>query len=107
MKDLAKIMQQAQQMQFKLQEMQEKLKDVYVEGESGGGMVKVVMSCGGEVKSITIDPSVIDASDKDTLEDLVVAAMNNANDVKEQRIKDETQSMMEGMGLPKDTQWPM
>ena len=98
------MMQQAQQMQFKLQEMQEKLKDVYVEGEAGGGMVKVEMSCAGEMRAVHIDPSVM--GDKETLEDLVLAALNNANENKEQRIKDETAAMMEGMGLPADTKLP-
>jgi len=100
------MMQQAQQMQFKLAEMQEKLKDIDVEGESGGGMVKVTMACSGIVRGIVIDPSVINADDKETLEDLVVAAVNNAHDAKEARIKTETQEMMEGMGLPADTKLP-
>lgn len=100
------MMQQAQQMQFKLQEMQEKLKDIDVEGEAGGGMVKVKMSCAGIVRAVTIDPSVINAEDKETLEDLIVAAHNSANDAKEERIKQETEEMMGGLGLPPGTQLP-
>ena len=101
------MMQQAQQMQFKLQEMQEKLKDILVEGEAGAGMVKVTMACSGEVKGIEIDPSVVTPDDKETLEDLVVAALNNAYEAKERRIKEETQAMMESMGLPAGTQLPI
>ncbi len=101
------MMQQAQQMQFKLQEMQEKLKDVDVEGEAGGGMVKVLMSCAGVVRGVEIDPSVVSADDKETLEDLITAAMNNAHENKEQHIKDETQAMMESMGLPAGTKLPI
>ena len=93
-------MQQAQQMQFKLQEMQEKLKEVYVEGQSGGGLVKVEMSCAGEVRKIEIDPSIVNADDKETLEDLITAAINNANQVKDAKIKEETEGMMGGMNLP-------
>ena len=104
--NMKEMMQQAQQMQFKLQEMQEKLKDVHVEGEAGGGMVKVVMACSGEVHSIKIDPSVITPDDAETLEDLVLAALNNTTIAKEQRIKDETAAMMESMGLPPGTQLP-
>ncbi len=100
------MMQQAQQMQFKLQEMQEKLKDIYVEGEAGGGMVKATISCAGIVRNVEIDPSVIKADDKETLEDLVVAALNNANDAKEARIKQESEEMMSGMGLPPGTKLP-
>lgn len=98
------MMQQAQQMQFKLQEMQEKMKDIEVEGESGGGMVKVRMACSGAVKGLNIDSSVM--GDKETMEDLIVAALNKAHEAKEQRIQDETQKMMESMGLPKDAQLP-
>ncbi len=106
MMNFQKMMQQAQEMQFKLQEMQEKLADIDVEGESGGGMVKVVMSCKGDVKSLNIDVSVISAEDKETMEDLIVAAINNANNVKDERIKEETQSMMKDMGLPSDMKLP-
>lgn len=101
-----KMMQQAQQMQFKLQEMQEKLGDIEIEGEAGGGMVKVRMSCKGEVISLDIDPAVISADDKETMEDLIVAAVNNANTAKDERVKAETQAMMESMGLPPGTQLP-
>lgn len=104
--NIQKMMQQAQQVQFKLQEMQEKFKDMNVTGESGGGMVKVSMTCAGEVKSIEIDPSLIKADGKEVLEDLVTAAINNANEAKEARIKSETQKMMESMGLPKDQALP-
>lgn len=100
------MMQQAQQMQFKLAEMQEKLKDIIVEGEAGGGMVRVSMACSGSVKGIEIDPAVISADDKETLEDLIVAAINNAHDTKEERIQKETKEMMGGMGLPEGVKLP-
>ncbi|GJL85499.1 MAG: nucleoid-associated protein [Micavibrio sp.] len=106
MMNFQKMMQQAQQMQFKIQEMQEKLAEVNVESESGGGMVKVVMACSGMVKSIKIDPSIIVPDDAETLEDLIVAAVNNANTAKDERIKTETQAMMEELGLPEGTQLP-
>ena len=101
------MMQQAQQMQFKLSELQEKLKDIDVEGESGGGMVKVTMACSGDVRAIAIDPSVISAEDKETLEDLIVAALNNASDAKEARVKEETEGMMGGMGMPDGMKLPL
>ncbi len=99
-----KMMKQAQEMQFKMQEMQEKMSEVDVAGESGGGMVKVVMNCAGTMKSIEIDPSVMD--DKETLEDLVVAATNNAITMKDAKIKEETQAMMREMGMPEGAQLP-
>ncbi len=94
------MMQQAQQMQFKMQEIQEKLKDIYVDGQAGGGLVKIKMSCAGVVAKIEIDPSIVKADDIETLEDLVTAAMNNVNDVKDARIQSETESLMGGLNLP-------
>ena len=98
------MMAQAQQMQFKMQEMQAKFEDIEVSGESGGGMVKVVMTCTGVVKSVEIDPSGM--SEKDVLEDLVVAAVNNAGDAKESRVKEETDAMVKALGLPADAKLP-
>ncbi len=99
--NMQKMMKQAQEMQFKLQEVQEKLKDIEVEAESGGGMVKVTMRCDGDVTKINIDESLI-GSDKETLEDLIAAAVNNANATKDDRIKSETKAMMDSLGLPSD-----
>jgi len=105
--DFQKMMQQAQQVQFKMAEMQEKLKEIEVEGQSGGGMVKVLMTCAGEVRNITIDPSVISPDEKDTLEDLVVAAINSANDARDQRAQEETKRIMKELGLPEDMNLPL
>ncbi len=102
MLNMQKMMQQAQQVQFKMQELQEKFKDVYVQGEAAGGLVKVEMSCAGVVSSVKIDPSAIDVSDPEMLEDMVVAAINNAGEAKNARIQSETQAMMEEAGVPAD-----
>ena len=98
------MMAQAQQMQFKMQEMQAKFEDIEVNGEAGGGMVKCVMTCNGVLKSLDIDPSAMD--EKDVLEDLIVAAVNNAGQAKEERIKEETESMVKALGLPADAKLP-
>lgn len=100
MMNIQKMMQQAQEVQVKLQQMQEKMKDVVVEGESGGGLVKVSMSCASTVKAISIDSSLMD--DKETLEDLLVAAVNNAGAARDEKVQTETQSMMKDLGLPAD-----
>ena len=97
--DIQKMMEQAQQMQFKLQELQEKFKEMFVEGHAGGGLVKVVMSCAGVVKSVDIDPSLLVADEKETTEDLIVAAMNSANDAREAKVQEESQAMMAGTGV--------
>ena len=74
---LAGLMKQAQAMQDNLKKAQEELANIEVEGQSGAGLVKVVMTCKNEVRRVTIDPSLL-ADDKDMLEDLVAAAFNDA-----------------------------
>ena len=96
-----KMMKQAQDMQFKLQEVQEKLKDIEVTGEAGGGLIKITTSCAGKVTKVDIDAGLL-TGDKETLEDLIVAAMNNVNTIKDDKIKEETKKMMESLGLPGD-----
>tara|TARA_B100001989_G_scaffold251218_1_gene229937 strand:+ start:2187 stop:2507 length:321 start_codon:yes stop_codon:yes gene_type:complete len=105
MMNFQKMMKQAQEMQFKLQEVQEKLKDIEVEGEAGGGLVKVTMTCAGKVTHVNIDDSLME-SDKETLEDLIAAAVNTANEAKDEKVQDETRSMMVELGLPADTNLP-
>lgn len=82
--DLQQLMQQAQQMQAQLVSAQEELAEAEVQGTAGGGMVTVTMSGSGEVKSISIDPSVVDPDDVETLEDLIVAALHAAAEAQHQ-----------------------
>ena len=105
--NIQKMMQQAQQVQFKLQEMQEKLKDIIVEGEAGGGLVRVMLACNGSLRGVKIDPSLLTTDGREMVEDLIVAAHNNATEAKESRIQDETKAMMEELGLPEGTQLPI
>ena len=86
---LAGLMKQAQQMQDNLKKAQDELANVEVEGQSGAGLVKVVMTCKNDVKRVTIDPSLL-ADDKDMLEDLVAAAFNDAV----RRVESTTQEKM-------------
>ena len=74
---MAGLMKQAQQMQENMKQLQEELATMEVEGQSGAGLVKVMMTCRHDVKRVTIDPSLL-ADDKDMLEDLVAAAFNDA-----------------------------
>jgi nucleoid-associated protein EbfC len=104
--NMKQMMQQAQQMQFKMQELQERLKEVDVEGASGSGAVRVVMSCAGVTRSVTIDPSLINPAGKEMLEDLIVAALNDANTVKDDTIRQATQQMMQQLGLPAGAKLP-
>jgi nucleoid-associated protein EbfC len=105
--NIKKMMQQAQEMQHKLAELQEKLKDIEVSGESAGGKVKVMLNCSGDPLGVQIDPSVITPDDKETLEDLVLAALNNAINARNERVEKETQQMMQDLNLPPDTQLPI
>lgn len=79
MPDMQQILQQAQQMQQQLMSAQQELADAEVTGSAGGGLVTATMSGGGELKSLTIDPKVVDPDDVETLADLVVAAVRDAN----------------------------
>src|ERR671927_298203 len=76
--DMNKMMEQVQQMQSQMQQAQEELKNETVEATAGGGMVKVTATGGGEIREIKIDPKAIDPDDPEMLEDLVVAAVNEA-----------------------------
>ncbi|HPU52159.1 MAG TPA: YbaB/EbfC family nucleoid-associated protein [Burkholderiaceae bacterium] len=96
---LAGLMKQAQQMQDNLKKMQEQLAQVEVEGQSGAGLVKVLVTCRNEVKRVTIDPSLV-GDDKDMLEDLVVAAMNDALRRAEQTAQERMGSVTSGLPLP-------
>lgn len=98
--NIAKMMQQAKAMQDKMQVMQEKMGQETVDGASGGGLVKVTMTCKGNCQSITLDPSVVVASDKEVLEDLLKAAINDAKAKADTKMADETQKMMKDLGLP-------
>lgn len=97
--DIQQMMKQAQEMQFKMQEMQEKFKEIEVEGTSGGGLVTVTITCAGSVRNVQIDDSLMGAENKEMLEDLIAAAMNQANDARESRVQQESQSMMAGTGI--------
>ncbi len=96
---IAGLMKQAQAMQDNMKKMQEQLGSIEVEGQSGAGLVKVVMTCRNEVKRVTIDPSLL-ADDKDMLEDLVAAAMNDAVRKAEQTSSEKMSGLTSGLPLP-------
>ena len=100
MKNLGNLMKQAQAMQQKMAEMQERLGQMEVEGQAGAGMVRATVNGKGEVKRIRIEPSVVDPQDVGMLEDLVVAACNDARAKADAMSAEETQKLMGGLGLP-------
>ncbi len=102
---LGNIMQQAQKMQADMQQAQEELKLLEVEGKSGGGLVSVVMLCSHEVKRINIDDSLL-GDDKDMLEDLVVAAINDAVHKVAKTTQEKMSGLTGGMKLPPGMKLP-
>lgn len=96
---LAGLMQQAQKMQENMKRLQDELAQIEVEGQSGAGMVKVTMTCKHQVRRVSIDPSLV-GDDKDMLEDLVAAAMNDAVRRAEETSQQKMASMTAGLPLP-------
>jgi DNA-binding YbaB/EbfC family protein len=102
---LAGLMKQAQAMQDNLKKAQDELAFVEVEGQSGAGLVKVVMTCKNNVKRVTIDPSLL-ADDKDMLEDLVAAAFNDAVRRAEEISQQKMGKLTAGMPMPPGMKFP-
>ena len=102
---LAGLMKQAQQMQENMKKMQEQLGTIEVEGQSGAGLVKVVMTCKNEVRRVSIDPSLL-GDDKDMLEDLVVAAFNDAARKAEATTQEKMGSVTAGLPMPPGMKLP-
>ena len=96
--NIGALMKQAQQMQENMKRMQEQLAGVEVEGQSGAGMVRVLMTCRHDVRRVTIDPGVMD--DKEMLEDLLAAAVNDAVRKVETTVQEKMASVTAGMLPP-------
>ncbi|MEJ2141877.1 MAG: YbaB/EbfC family nucleoid-associated protein [Gammaproteobacteria bacterium] len=105
MKGLGNLMKQAQQMQANMQKAQEEMANIEVTGQSGGGMVKVTMTCRHDVKRIEIDDSLV-GDDKEMLEDLVAAAVNDAVRQVEKTTQEKMAGLTAGMGLPPGMKLP-
>ena len=99
MMNIQGIMKQAQAMQKRMEEMQEKLAQEEVEGISGGGMVKVVLNGKFEMKKLELDGSLINIDEKDVLEDLIIAAYNDAKNKVDEKMQSSVQSVTGGMNL--------
>ena len=104
--NIAKMMKQAQQMQGKMAQLQEDMHNIIVEGESGAGLVKATCTAKGELKSLDIDPSIFNGDEKEVVEDLILAAIKDAQSKASDRAQEEMSKLTEGMGLPKDMKLP-
>ena len=102
---LGNLMKQAQQMQENMKRAQEELGNIEVEGQSGAGLVKVIMTCRNDVKRVTIDPSLL-GDDKDMLEDLVAAAFNDAVRKAEATSQEKLAGFTAGLNLPPGMKLP-
>ena len=100
MNNMSQIMKQAKAMQEKMAEMQKKIEETEIEGSSGGGAVKIVMNGKHEVKNLFLDPSIVNSDEKEVLEDLIIAALNDVNNKIAENTNDQLGSISGGMGLP-------
>lgn len=104
--DLNKLMKQAQEMQGKVQEMQSEFENKEYEGKSGGGLVKIVVNGKSALKSLDIDKSAINPDEKEILEDLIIAAFNDAKKKAEEAGGEAMNSAFGGMNLPPGFKFP-
>jgi nucleoid-associated protein EbfC len=100
MKNLGNMLKEAQKLQSRMAEMQAKLDTIEVAGAAGGGMVTVTLNGKGEMRKVKIDPSLVDPKEIEIIEDLVVAAFNDAKAKVEAHVQDEMSKLTGGMNLP-------
>jgi len=106
MKNLTEMLKKAQEMQSKMGDMQNELDDVLVEGTAGADMVKVVLTAKGDMKSLSIDPSLFSAEEKEVVEDLIVAAHTQAKARAADAMQDKMKDLTGGLELPPGFKMP-
>ncbi len=106
MGDMAKMMKQAQKMQAEMAGVQERMADIMVTGEAGAGMVTAKANAKGELKGLSIDPSLFAPEDREVVEDLILAAIKDAQAKAVEAAQAEMAKVTEGMGLPADMKLP-
>ncbi|SDI09477.1 YbaB/EbfC family nucleoid-associated protein [Alloyangia pacifica] len=104
--DMTKMMKAAQEMQGKMAALQEDLHSTLVTGESGAGLVKATATAKGELKGLDIDPSIFNSDDKEVVEDLILAAIKDAQTKAQDRAEQEMRKLTEELGLPADMKMP-
>jgi hypothetical protein len=106
MKNLAGLMKQASQMQSKMEEMQARLQTMEIDGESGAGMVRVTLNGKGDLRRIKLDPKIVDPTDTEVLEDLILAAHRDARNKVDATSAAEMQKLTGGLQLPPGMKLP-
>ncbi|MBE1292299.1 YbaB/EbfC family nucleoid-associated protein [Shimia sp.] len=104
--DMAGMMKKAQEMQTRMTDMQDELHNIMVVGESGAGLVKATASAKGELKALDIDPSIFNGDDKEVVEDLILAAIKDAQTKASDRAQEELGKITSELGLPADMKLP-
>ncbi|WP_299963157.1 YbaB/EbfC family nucleoid-associated protein [uncultured Roseobacter sp.] len=104
--DMAGMMKKAQEMQGKMAQLQEDMHSITVEGAAGAGLVKATCTAKGELKTLDIDPSIFNGDDKEVVEDLILAAIKDAQTKASERAQEEMAKLTEGLGLPADMKLP-
>jgi nucleoid-associated protein EbfC len=104
--DMAGMMKKAQEMQGKMAQLQEEMANITVTGESGAGLVKATATAKGELTGLEIDPSIFNGDDKEVVEDLILAAIKDAQSKATERAQAEMSKLTEGMGLPAGMKLP-
>ncbi|SIO53017.1 hypothetical protein SAMN05444722_3156 [Rhodovulum sp. ES.010] len=105
--DMAKMMKTAQEMQGKMAKLQEDLASTIVEGESGAGLVKATATAKGTLTGLDIDPSIFNSEDKEVVEDLILAAIKDAQEKAMEKTREETRKLSEELGLPAGMDLPV
>ena len=100
MKNMGKMMKQAQQLQNKMEKLQEEMADKTIEASAGGGMIKAVANGRQQIVSVSIEKEVVDPEDVEMLQDLIVAAINDALAQSQQMVSEEMNKLTGGMNIP-------
>ena len=106
MKDIMGLMKKAQEMQSRMQDMQAEMENMLVEGQSGGGMVKVTMTAKGAIKGVSIDASLFKPDEREIVEDLIVAAAEDARRKGEEAAAEKMKALTAGLPLPPGMKLP-
>ncbi|PTV96515.1 hypothetical protein C8J27_102312 [Rhodobacter aestuarii] len=104
--DMAKMMKAAKEMQERMLQLQDELGRMIVEGEAGGGLVKARVTAKGELTGLEIDPSIFVPSEKEVVEDLIIAAVKDAQARAQDKAGEEQRKLMGDLGLPADMNFP-
>lgn len=104
--DMGRMMKAAQEMQEKMERLQEDLATLTVEGEAGAGLVRATANAKGELQGLSIDPSIFRPEDKEIVEDLILAAIRDAQSRAAERAQEEMARLTEGLGLPPGMKLP-